>query len=459
MSDWSPNQVIQGRYRLKSLLGRGGMGSVWVAQHEQLRSEVAVKRLDPSIASNEEALARFNREAQALAALRSPNVVQVFDYGVDEGVAFIAMELLQGEALSSRIHRLGQLSIDETARFLGEVLRAIGKAHAAGVIHRDLKPDNIFICQDDPEFAKVLDFGVAKVSATSQTGIASQTRTGAVIGTPYYMSPEQARGQSIDIRTDLWSMGIIAFECLTGQLPFAGEAFGEILVAICTEDPKRPSQIANVPVGFDEWFLRAVNRDRELRFQSAREMWVELARLVGGPLSTQSTGTNSEDLPPLDRTMQVPHGLTTAQGAATYSTVGQQSTLSDSNRRQLKGLAIGLGSLLLLAGGGVAWYFGSQPADDAVAATSASAISSVSLAIESTAEPTQARVVVQPAAAPVVEPAAQPSLAVLPVAAPSVSVESAKPAAPRKRASAPARPASPRVAPRSDNVRELSRSF
>src|SRR5687768_15942450 len=152
------------RYRLESILGQGGMGSVWKAEHIQLRSPVAIKLLDPAIAHNEQMLSRFLREAQACAALRSPHVVQIFDYGVEDGNAFIAMEMLHGESLSDRISRLERLSFEETVRFISEVLRAIGKAHEAGIVHRDLKPDNIFICREEPEFAKVLDFGVAKIT-------------------------------------------------------------------------------------------------------------------------------------------------------------------------------------------------------------------------------------------------------------------------------------------------------
>ncbi|HEX3852813.1 MAG TPA: serine/threonine-protein kinase, partial [Polyangiaceae bacterium] len=185
-ADWGPGTVILGRYRLDSLLGRGGMGSVWRAEHLQLRSPVAVKLLDSAISGNDQMLARFMREAQSAASLRSPHVVQIFDYGVEDGTAFIAMELLQGESLAERIARLGTLSAEEVIRFLSQVLRAIGKAHETGIVHRDLKPDNIFICNDEPEFAKVLDFGVAKVKTSELTASAgSRTQTGMMIGTPY----------------------------------------------------------------------------------------------------------------------------------------------------------------------------------------------------------------------------------------------------------------------------------
>jgi len=307
---WGPGTLILNRYRLESLLGRGGMGSVWRAEHVQLRSPVAVKLLDPAIATNEQVLGRFLREAQAAASLRSPHVVQIFDYGVEDGTAFIAMEMLQGQSLSDRVTGLGKISPEETFRYLQQVLRAMGKAHEAGIVHRDLKPDNIFICQDEPEFAKVLDFGVAKVKNGDLAGSAgSRTQTGMMIGTPYYMSPEQTQAKDIDQRADLWSIAVIAFECLTGVRPFSGESFGELVIAINTKPTPIPSKHGLVPAGFDEWFVKATQRDRDRRFQSAREMADELGK-VGGAAGAAARGAV--------RTQQTPAvlGLSTPMGTA-----------------------------------------------------------------------------------------------------------------------------------------------
>ena len=283
MSEWGPGTVILGRYRLHSVLGRGGMGSVWRAEHLQLRSPVAVKLLDSAISNNEQMLSRFMREAQSAASLRSPHVVQIFDYGIEDGTAFIAMELLQGESLADRIARVKQLPAEEVIRFLSQVLRAIGKAHEAGIVHRDLKPDNIFICADDPEFAKVLDFGVAKITNNELSAAAgSRTQTGMMIGTPYYMSPEQTQAKEVDQRADLWAIAVIAYECLVGARPFTGDSFGELVIAICTKPVPVPSQQATVPPGFDEWFVKGSQRDRNRRFGSAREMADELAKIAEG---------------------------------------------------------------------------------------------------------------------------------------------------------------------------------
>jgi len=289
-ADWGPGTVILGRYRLDSLLGRGGMGSVWRAEHLQLRSPVAVKVLDAAIADNAQMHARFMREAQSAALLRSPHVVQILDFGVEAGSAFIAMELLEGESLAARIARLKQLPAEDVIRFLSQVLRAMGKAHDAGIIHRDLKPDNIFICAEEPEFAKVLDFGVAKITS-GNLPVGGGTQPGTMIGTPYYMSPEQMRANPVDARSDLWGIAVIAYECLVGRRPFVGDELGELVLAVCTGAVPVPSQHASVPPGFDEWFVKGTQRDRERRFASAREMADELIKLsaVAGSLRSQFT--------------------------------------------------------------------------------------------------------------------------------------------------------------------------
>jgi serine/threonine protein kinase len=274
-------RVIAGRYRIVSQLGSGGMGSVWRAEHLALGSPVALKLIDESIASVPEALERFEREAQASANLRSPHVVQVLDYGVDEGTPFLAMELLDGESLDDRLGRVGRLGPEETMRVVLHVARAIGKAHEAGVVHRDLKPGNIFLVRnDDEEVAKVLDFGIAKV----EDKVSTSTRTGSMVGTPAYMSPEQAQGlKALDGRADLWSLGAIAYECLTGDVPFDAEAVGGLIVKICTAPLPVPSQVAHVPPGFDAWFAKALERNPDKRFQSAKELSDALRVALGLP--------------------------------------------------------------------------------------------------------------------------------------------------------------------------------
>ena len=266
-------EIIADRYRLVSLLGRGGMGSVWRADHVSLNTPVALKFIDPGVSGSDDVIARFMREAQSAATLRSSHVVQIFDYGIDRGVQYIAMELLNGESLRARLDRVGRLAPADVVRVLTQVARAVQKAHDAGIVHRDLKPDNVFLVpEEDHEIAKVLDFGIAKVNSQGVSP-GSGTRTGAVLGTPYYMSPEQAQGnKSVDHRSDIWSMAVIGYQCLTGELPFMSEALGDLILRICVLPLPVPSEHANVPKAFDAWFARGANRDPALRFDSAREL-------------------------------------------------------------------------------------------------------------------------------------------------------------------------------------------
>ena len=263
------------------LLRRGGMGSVWKAHDLVTDAAVALKGLEPEIARDRVMVRRFLREAQAAQLLESPNVVHIHDYGIADDQAFIAMELLEGEVLSERITRVGRLAPEEVLRFVSDIVRAIEPAHSAGIIHRDLKPDNVFICRGEPEVAKVLDFGVAKVKKGALwTGTGTGTQTGLMLGTPYYMSPEQIQARPIDQRTDLWSMAVVTFEALLGQRPFVAETFGDLVIAICTAKAPIPSRVGAVPPGFDEWFVRGTQRDRARRFQTAREMIEELTSVL-----------------------------------------------------------------------------------------------------------------------------------------------------------------------------------
>ncbi len=278
----SAGHVLVGRYRLETMLGAGGMGTIWRAQHLVLNAPVAVKVIDRTVIPDEETLERFMREAQSAAALRSPHVVQILDYGIDGKVPFMAMELLEGENLAQRIKRQKRMTPQDTFRVISHICRAISRAHEAGIVHRDLKPENVFLVQnEDEEIAKVLDFGVAKVERNALSE-GTRTRTGSILGTPFYMSPEQAQGnRTVDSRTDLWAIGVIAFECLTGKRPFYSEGLGDLVLAICVRDIPLPSSIASVPIGFDAWWNRAVARDPEKRFQTAKELTEALREALG----------------------------------------------------------------------------------------------------------------------------------------------------------------------------------
>lgn len=272
---WAPGTILADRFQLVAPIGRGGMGVVWRAEHTRLGSPVAVKLLHDALIEQHDAGPRFLREARACAAIRGPNVVQVLDFGIEDGTPYLAMELLHGESLRDRLERERTLSRADTGRIVGEIAKGIGRAHKHGIVHRDLKPGNIHLGNEEQEeeAVKVLDFGLAKlIEGTSPGG--PLTITGTVMGTASYMSPEQSRGRTdIDHRADLWSLAIIAFQCLTGRLPLSGRTEADLIVKISTEPMPVPSAVmAGLPAAFDAWFARATRRAPDDRFQSAGEM-------------------------------------------------------------------------------------------------------------------------------------------------------------------------------------------
>jgi len=256
------------------------MGSVWLGQVIALDVPCALKFIHQDAAHSPELRARFEREAKAAAQLRSPHVVQILDHGVWLDRPYIAMELLEGEDLQTRLARRRSLPARETLAVAVQVGRALSKAHASGLIHRDLKPANIFMTRDeDREIIKVLDFGVAKVK---EERVDRSTKTGTVLGTPFYMSPEQARGsKGIDHRSDLWALAVVVYECLVGRVPFDGEALGDLFVKIIAEPLPIPSHHANLPPAFDPWWARAAARDPAQRFQTAKELGDTLGLALG----------------------------------------------------------------------------------------------------------------------------------------------------------------------------------
>ncbi|MBI4704702.1 MAG: protein kinase [Deltaproteobacteria bacterium] len=281
--------VVLSRYRLERELARGGMGSVWAGHDQKLRRPVAIKLMRPEAwVSSPDARARFEREAMAVAQLQCPHVVQIYDYGVERSTPLIVMELLEGEDLRQRLQRRRRLTLDATAAIMGQAAKALSEAHAAGIVHRDLKPGNLFLARGrHDEVVKVLDFGVAKADLAADHA-KEDTKQGAILGTPQYMSPEQARGAAnIDHRADLWSLGVIVYQCLTGRLPFLGESAADVIVKICTEPAPPPSSIVpDLPPDVDAFFHKALARAPHERFGSAREMAAAFARV--SPLSFPS---------------------------------------------------------------------------------------------------------------------------------------------------------------------------
>jgi serine/threonine protein kinase len=272
--------LVDGRFRLAGLLARGGMGSVWIADHHTLGTRCALKFVEGEGLDDVEVRAQLEREARIAAKVSGPHVVPIIDCGTFEGTPYIAMDLLDGEDLAVRLERLGKLDPEATCRIVADVARGLGRAHRAGIVHRDLKPANIFLSrEEDGEIAKLLDFGIAKSETTSQC----KTDIGLLFGTPDYMSPEQARGSAaVDHRSDLWSLGIIAFQCLTGRLPFEETRITELLTQIAFDPLPVPSELEpGLPPGFDGWYARATSREVDSRFQTARELSDALQTALG----------------------------------------------------------------------------------------------------------------------------------------------------------------------------------
>jgi len=249
------------------------MGSVWLADHLALKTRVVVKFMNATVFADPQSRERFSREAIAASQVKSPHVVQTFDHGVTvAGIPFIVMELLEGEDLAQRI-RSGPVPIPATASIVTQVCRALTRAHTIGIVHRDIKPDNIFLCDvgGDEPFVKLLDFGIAKSVHAAPT---SHTNTGSMMGTPYYMSPEQfAQTKSVDFRSDLWSLGVVVFECLTGVRPFDADTIGGLAIAVHSGPIPAPSQVRHdLSPSIDAWFLRACARDPAARFQNAKAL-------------------------------------------------------------------------------------------------------------------------------------------------------------------------------------------
>jgi len=310
------------------------MGSVWVAEHVSLRTQVVVKFMSKELASSAEAVARFSREAAAASQVKSPHVVQMLDHGVAAeplSAPYIVMELLEGRDLEHHIRAVGKLQPGEALAIVVQLSRALSKAHERGIVHRDIKPSNVFLCDAGAGelFVKLLDFGIAK---GPEVGIAgSTTRTGSLVGSPYYMSPEQVVGaKNIDYRTDLWSLGVVAYEALTGQRPFSGETMGALALKIHRDPLPRPTD-ANpaLPSAVDAWFARACAREPEERFASAKEMADALAAALRD-LVPAGLGTDSGRTPK-------PIGLETTQADAPLFR-------SASDARSETGAGVGLAS-------------------------------------------------------------------------------------------------------------------
>jgi len=338
-------KTIAGKYILRGLVGHGGMGAVYEAEHVGLGKRAAIKFVDAEFATDENVIARFAREARAMSAIESAHIVTVFDAGSDDGRPYLVMELLRGEDLGERLRRMGRVPLGEAMHVVAQVLRGLARAHAAGIVHRDLKPDNVFLVKHDtdPLFAKIVDFGISKIERPrDKTHPLALTGRGTVLGTPFYMSPEQAQASSdVDGRTDLYSVGAILFECLTGRPPHTGESYEQVILSICMRDAPDVRTIdPSIPVPVAAFVARALSRDRADRFASAERMLAALHEVapeertrvpLDAPMATLASPVNPMAATVLDSGPPVRSSRPSAEvgGAATRLGVGTLESARD----------------------------------------------------------------------------------------------------------------------------------
>jgi len=282
VTDTLINTLFDGRYRILRKLGSGGMANVYLAEDEELGRRVAIKILNDRYANDELFIERFRREAKSAAALSHPNIVSIYDRGEAEGTYYIAMEVIEGRSLKELILTRGPLPIGQAIAFTYEILDALRFAHRHGIIHRDVKPHNILI---GGERLKVTDFGIARAGASQMT------EAGSIMGTAQYLSPEQARGAPVTASSDLYSVGIVLYEMLTGKVPFSGDSAIEIAMKHLNELPKPPSKIRpEIPEDLDQVVLRALAKAPEDRYQTAEEFAEDLHRVEAGlPLAPETS--------------------------------------------------------------------------------------------------------------------------------------------------------------------------
>jgi serine/threonine-protein kinase len=282
--------VLAERYAIVRRIGEGGMGAVYEARHAIIGKRVAVKVLLEKFLENQELIARLLQEARLASSIGHENIVDVTDYGTtSDGRAFVVMEFLDGEALAQLVMRDAPLPVERSLGIVRQVCSALSAAHAKGIVHRDVKPENIYLVRrGDVDFVKVVDFGVSKAVHSREEGPDLQrlTRTGAVLGTPLYMSPEQARGgDDVDHRADIWSAGLMLYECLTGEVPFRANNYLGVISQVLTQETVPPSQLRpelGIPAAVDRVVMRALEKDRDKRYQQMAEFEHDLERLLAG---------------------------------------------------------------------------------------------------------------------------------------------------------------------------------
>jgi len=398
-------QELGGTYRLTRILGEGGMGQVWEAQHVRLPKRFAVKFLHAEALRNADVFARFRREAEIASAIGNAHIVDVVDFNHDaEGVPYMVLEFLDGEDLAARLVRRGPLSVDEAVAIAEQVAGALEAAHAKGIVHRDLKPQNIFLVrfEDRDDFVKVLDFGISKVLDSAS----SMTKTGAIFGTPNFMSPEQVDGQisQIDGRTDIFALGAILYEMLTGKGAFDAPTISAVFNQVCHKEPEPIATLRpEVPERVRSVIARALQKQRDLRFASMADLRGELL----GPAARPRTGASH---PPAG-------GAHAAPSTTLQQSTGQLPTLAAPGKRRSWVLpAVGAG-VAMVALGLVLALRGAPP--DAV--PTAAVVPEAPASAVAPAPPTPVPVPPTPEPAPPVAVPAEPAAAPTPTTEPAPS--------------------------------------
>src|ERR1051325_8069029 len=343
------------RYRITRKIGSGGMGEVYLAQDMRLNRKVALKVLPAEVVNNRNRLQRFEREAQAASALNHPNIITIHEIAVEGDTHFIATEFIEGETLRSRL-RTSRVSIDETLNITIQIAAAVDAAHRSAIVHRDIKPENIMVREDG--LVKVLDFGLAKstenkpadVDTESPTRAQVTTQAGMILGTAAYMSPEQARGKTVDARSDIWSLGVVLYEMLTGHLPFLGETVSDTIAAILKSEPLLLDE--HTPGELQRIVRKTLQKHDDERYQTVTDLLIDLKSLkndLESALALERTVTRSRN------------AETKTSGEATRNTAHTVSSFeyaSGQIKKHKVGLAVGL-AILLLSGIGFRYWFNS----------------------------------------------------------------------------------------------------
>jgi serine/threonine-protein kinase len=373
-----------GGYKIVSKLGEGGMGVVYLGEHRRIARRAAIKVLRPDLSDNAEVVARFFTEARATSMIRHPGIVEILDCDtLPDGSAFIVMEFLEGETLSGTLAREGRLAPPRALALVRNVADALAAAHERGIVHRDLKPDNLFLPTATAGAVpiKILDFGIAKLTSL-EAGGHHKTRTGRLLGTPMYMSPEQCRGaRDIDLRTDVYSLGCILFEMLCGRPPFDAQGFGELVFAHLQSPPPSPRSLEPaVSPGLEQLVLRMLAKAPEQRPATLRAVVAEIDRISGAPASSgvvteayRAGGSGAPAPAPAARRMSPAKGRTTLGAAASESMpIADGEPFSDERRARrrssLTGPLVAVATAAVVVGGVISWrHLGPRPSVEAAA--------------------------------------------------------------------------------------------